>query len=216
LGLKFLNSLTSRLSGREHEYLLSAESYCPPLILSVKAHHHTPERMSKMIQNLERVRYFFGKLMSVEDFQEEQSYFLNRLRRHNRFLHGWGVIAGLDVSISKSNEVVVSAGHAIDCTGNEIAVPEPILIPVCTKKGTLYVAIQYQELQVSPEPTGEGVEFSRIRESAEVVRLELNPAAQHRGIGPRTPGCGQPHPLCLAKLTWSQSNLQLRKIRNRA
>lgn len=51
--------------------------------------------MSKMIQNLERVRYFFGKLISVEDFQEEQSYFLNHLRRRNRFLHGWGVIAGL-------------------------------------------------------------------------------------------------------------------------
>jgi hypothetical protein len=37
-----------------------------------------------MIQDLEQVRYFFGKLMSVEDFQEEQAYFLNRLRRHNR------------------------------------------------------------------------------------------------------------------------------------
>ena len=120
------------------------------------------------------------------------------------------------MSISKSNEVVISAGLAIDCAGNEIAVPEPIRIPVCTVKGTLYVAIQYQELEVSPEPPGEGVEFSRIREGAEVVLLELNPAAKQRGIGPRTPGCGKAHPLYLAKLTWSQSKLQLRKIRNEA
>lgn len=169
-----------------------------------------------MIQNLERVRYFLGKLMSAEDFQEEQSYFLNRLRRHNRFMHGWGVIAGLEVSLSKSNEVVVSAGLAIDCAGNEIAVPETVRLPICTMKGTLYVAIQYQELLVSPEPTGEDVEFSRIREGAEVVLLALNPAAKHRGIGPRTPGCGQAHPLCLAKLTWRQSKLHLQKIRNRS
>ncbi len=169
-----------------------------------------------MIENLERVRYFFGKLMSLEDFDAEQSYFVNRLRRHNRFLHGWGVIAGLEVSISKANEVVVSAGLAIDCAGNEIAVPEPVSIPFCSTEGTLHVAIQYHELEVSPVPAAEGVEFSRIRDGAEVVLLEANPGAKHRGMEPGTPGCGQAHPLCLAKLTWRQSKWQLRKVKNGA
>lgn len=166
-----------------------------------------------MIQSLERARYFIGKVMSVEDLQQEQSYLLNRMRRHNRFLHGWGVVAGLEVSISKGNEVVVAAGLAIDCAGNEIAVPEPVRVPICATDGTLYVAIRYQELDVRPLPASEGAEFSRIREGAEASLLEGNPGAKHRGIGPGTPGCGQAHPLCLAKLTWRQSKWQLRKVK---
>ena len=170
--------------------------------------------MTKMIQNLERVRYFFGKLLSAEDLQEEQSYLLNRLRRHNRFMHGWGVVAGLEVSISPGNEVVIGAGLAIDCAGNEIAIPEPVRITVSATEGTLYVAVRYQELDVRPVPVAEGVEFSRIREGAEAVLLEANPGARHTGAGPRTPGCGQAHPLWLAKLTWRQSEWQVRRVTN--
>ena len=169
-----------------------------------------------MVQNLQRVRYFFGKLLTVDDFQEEQSYFLNRLRRHNRFLHGWGVVSGLGVSVSKANEVVVSAGLAIDCAGNEIALAEPGRIPLVAAKGTLHVAIRYREQEVCPVPTGDGVEASRIREGAEVVILDVNPGTGHRGIGPGTPGCGLAHLLCLAKLTWHQSRWQLRKVKNSA
>jgi hypothetical protein len=166
-----------------------------------------------MVQNLERVRYFFGKLLSVEDFQDEQSYFLNRLRRHNRFLHGWGVVSGLEVSLTKANEVVVSAGLAIDCAGNEIAASAPVRISLAPGKGTLYVAIRYQEREAGQVPAGNGVEFSRIREGAEVVLLAVNPGIGHRGVGPGTPGCGQVHPLCLAKLTRHRSRWQLRKVK---
>jgi hypothetical protein len=169
-----------------------------------------------MVQNLERVRYFFGKLLSVEDFRDEQSYFLDRLRRHNRFLHGWGVVSGLGVSLSKANELVVSTGLAIDCAGNEIAFAEPVRTPLVAAKGTLHVAIRYQEQEVCPVPTGDGVEASRIREGAEVVILDVNPGTGHRGIGPGTPGCGQAHPLCLAKLTWHRCRWQLRKVKNEA
>ena len=164
-----------------------------------------------MVQNLERVRYFFGKLLSVDEFQEEQSYFLNRLRRHNRFLHGWGVVGGLDVSVSRDNEVVVSAGLAIDCAGNEIVVAEPVCIPLGAGKGTRYVAIRYKEQEVRPAPAGTETEHSRIREAAEVLALDVNPGTGHRGIGPGTPGCGQAHPLCLAKLTRLRSRWKLRR-----
>ena len=169
-----------------------------------------------MVQNLERVRYFFGKLLSVDDFKDEQSYFLNRLRRHNRFLHGWGVVSGLGVSLSKGNEVVVLAGLATDCAGNEIALAEPVRIPLAAGKGPLYVAIRYQEQEVGPVPAGNELEYSRIREGAEVVVLEVHPGTGHRGIGPGTPGCGQAHPLCLAKLTWHRSRWHLRKVNGSA
>jgi hypothetical protein len=41
---------------------------------------------------LERVRYFPRQLITADDMRAEQEFFLNKMRRHNRFLHGWGVV----------------------------------------------------------------------------------------------------------------------------
>ena len=63
-----------------------------------------------------RVRYFTGQLLSASDLQTEQQYFRDKLRRHNRFLHGPGVVAGLELSVSQegtSSCVVVSPGYGI-------------------------------------------------------------------------------------------------------
>ena len=45
----------------------------------------------------ERNRYFYGKLLSVEDFETEQKYFNDKRRTINRFLFGSGVVCGLGV-----------------------------------------------------------------------------------------------------------------------
>lgn len=45
----------------------------------------------------ERNRYFYGKLLSVEDFETEQKYFNDKRRTVNRFLFGSGVVCGLGV-----------------------------------------------------------------------------------------------------------------------
>ena len=52
---------------------------------------------TKDTNRLERVRYFPRQLMTAEDMRTEQAYFVERLRRHNRLLHGWGIICGLQV-----------------------------------------------------------------------------------------------------------------------
>jgi hypothetical protein len=82
-----------------------------------------------IIGSLERIRFFASRLLTTDDLDREQAYFLARSRRHNRFLHGWGVVAGLEVGVSEANEVVVAPGLAIDCAGNEIAVEECVRIP---------------------------------------------------------------------------------------
>jgi hypothetical protein len=69
---------------------------------------------------LERVNYFQGQLLSVADLQVEQEYFLARLRRHNRYMLGWGVVSGLTVTTASSTEFIVEPGLAVDCVGNEI------------------------------------------------------------------------------------------------
>ena len=42
-----------------------------------------------------RLRYFPGQLMTADDMRAEQEFLLKKARRHNRFLHGWGVTCGL-------------------------------------------------------------------------------------------------------------------------
>src|ERR1700719_3471012 len=44
-----------------------------------------------------RLRYFYGRMLSAEDFQTEQNFFREKLKLHNRCLHGYGVVCGLRV-----------------------------------------------------------------------------------------------------------------------
>jgi hypothetical protein len=76
-----------------------------------------------------RPKYFSGQLLTAEDFEAEQSYFLRGRRSDNRQLHGWGVVCGLGVRPSGSGGVVVEPGLAIDGLGREIVVPDPREMP---------------------------------------------------------------------------------------
>jgi|SRR5215211_7418414 len=76
-----------------------------------------------------RLGYLSGRLLAAEDFESEQSYFLDRGRSGNRHLHGWGVVRGLGVSPSAGGGVIVEPGLAIDGLGREIVVPEPRQMP---------------------------------------------------------------------------------------
>jgi hypothetical protein len=44
---------------------------------------------------LDRLQYFYGQLLGARDLQVEQSYFREKLKLHNRRLHGYGVVCGL-------------------------------------------------------------------------------------------------------------------------
>jgi hypothetical protein len=80
----------------------------------------------------ERPRYYARQLMTDEIMRLEQRYFLDRMRRHNRLMHGWGVACGAQVCISstcKTNgagsnpwEVVVKPGYILGPYGDEIVI----------------------------------------------------------------------------------------------
>ena len=81
--------------------------------------------------SVERNRYFTGKPMAARDFTDEQEYFLSRNRLHNRLLHGWGVVCGLQVGYHPRREcrdrwIVVTGGIALDCCGRELILPRRI------------------------------------------------------------------------------------------
>jgi hypothetical protein len=72
---------------------------------------------------LHRLNYFPRQLMTADDMRLEQEYFLEKLRRHNRFLHGSGVVCGLEVCIIEKLNISISPGYALDPYGNEIYIP---------------------------------------------------------------------------------------------
>jgi len=86
-----------------------------------------------------RLSYFDGMLLTEQDFMEEQVYFREKLKLHNR-LHGAGVVWGLclrkgciKVDSEEITKVFIDAGVALDCAGNEIVVCQDFRIPLDEK-----------------------------------------------------------------------------------
>lgn len=158
-------------------------------------------------KQLERPNYFHGKLLTAADFEQEQRYHIERARRSNRLLHGWGIVSGLDVKVENGDTVVVTPGFALDCAGNEVALAVPVRITLANLTGKHYITICYAEVAVDPLPSIEGTsEHSRTREAATVALSCINPAADHRGMLAGTPGCGHAHALCIAALSRRDTN----------
>ena len=79
---------------------------------------------------LERPRYFPRQLITPVEMTLEQTYFRDKLRRHNRLLHGWGVVCGAEVCAVRNAEgngwepwkVRVQSGYALAPMGDEISI----------------------------------------------------------------------------------------------
>ncbi len=98
-------------------------------------------------RGLQRVHYFAGMLLGIEDFRAEQDYFRSRLKRRNLVL-GSGILAGLDISIGGSAaapQVVIAPGLAVDPKGEEICVDTPYALALPTQGTSLLALINYLE-----------------------------------------------------------------------
>ncbi|TDF97133.1 hypothetical protein [Paenibacillus piri] len=106
----------------------------------------------------ERNRYFYGKLLTVRDFESEQKYFNDKRRMMNRLLHGVGVITGLQVIAVDDKSVSVEMGAAIDALGREIIVSSPVTLKLSMMDGftnneyakNVYLCIAYDEKGKEP------------------------------------------------------------------
>jgi hypothetical protein len=93
----------------------------------------------------ERPRYYARQLITPDDLTLEQDYFRDRLRRHNRLLHGWGVVCGAQVCLvpEKTDEqtgnsfkpwiVMVKPGYALGPYGDEITLDCPRIVDLRTQ-----------------------------------------------------------------------------------
>jgi hypothetical protein len=95
--------------------------------------------------NFEKNKYFYGKLMTVRDFEAEQEYFDGKRYLINRLLHGTGIVCGFEKVevLIKENEPLkinfVDGGMALTCCGHEIVVPSGTQKRILDEKGELVI-----------------------------------------------------------------------------
>jgi hypothetical protein len=148
----------------------------------------------------ERPCFFPGKLLTTEDLAQEQHYVREKQKLHNRSLHGFGVVSGLNVA-TQSGGIVVNPGIALDCAGNEIVIETPQTFCPPPQSGSgAYLSIRFTEECIDPVITTSGTEASTIREGFELLVTTDNRNAGHRHARGRWLACGQAHPLTLARL----------------
>jgi len=126
---------------------------------------------------IERVRYFPRQLLTADDMRAEQEYIREKLRQHNRHLHGWGVVCGCTVEVvtdAKNWQVRVCPGYVVGPQGDGIWISDCIDVdltagakdqpcsvrwpcppvgempPAADGSVTAYIAIRYTECYSRP------------------------------------------------------------------
>jgi hypothetical protein len=74
------------------------------------------------------LHYRFGMLLGVDDFETAQGYALGKMRLHNAWLHGAGVIWGLGVAFGDDDELAVAPGLAVDGAGRELYLDSKVCV----------------------------------------------------------------------------------------
>jgi hypothetical protein len=128
--------------------------------------------------SLERTRFFPRQLITPDDLIQDQIYFREKNRRHNRLIHGWGIVCGAQVRPGKQEcEVIIEPGYILGPYGDEIYIDREITVNLCQEGvdgnvlspcgenldpwcsnvqvdrpsgQSLYIAIRYAECQTRP------------------------------------------------------------------
>lgn len=88
------------------------------------------------LTNRERVRYFSRQLLTADDMRAEQEYFREKQRQHNRLLHGWGVVCGMEVMKPEGGDpdwqVTVGPGSVVTPQGDDLLLSEKVKFDIKT------------------------------------------------------------------------------------
>jgi hypothetical protein len=94
----------------------------------------TREAAPTLVDPFYALRTHFGMLLGVEDFELIRSYHLGKMRLHNAWLHGAGVVWGMNVHFQPDGELRVDEGLALDVAGHELNLD----VPACLDVGAWY------------------------------------------------------------------------------
>jgi hypothetical protein len=144
----------------------------------------------------ERPRYYARQLVTPEDLTLDQDYFRAKLRRHNLFLHGWGVVCGARVVNAGPSDnptkwkAIVKRGYILGPFGDEIWIEKDICLDVrtrCTPSSTpAGDACGCVEPEPVPDVPPERLQFIAVRYKEDKTRLVRVPLG---GCGCDTTAC---------------------------
>jgi hypothetical protein len=141
------------------------------------------------------LRYHFGMLLGVDDFETEQAYHRAKMRMHNAWLHRAGVVWGFDVKVDRDHgEIRVTPGLALDAAGHELHLEADACINVSDwfdkhekdagfdlkrEKFDLHVVIRFKACLTRQVPAllepcenaSTGTAYSRVFETIEILLL---------------------------------------------
>lgn len=105
----------------------------------------------------EKNRYYYGKMLTSEDFTAEQHYIDGKRTFLNRMVLGEGILCGLQVYNLDDLSVLVESGAAIDGEGREIVIKESSVYRLTALKGyedihseKASLCLRYREEEINP------------------------------------------------------------------
>lgn len=88
-----------------------------------------------------------GQPITAADLRAEQEYQRAMQWQHNRLLHGYGIVVGLEVMVQENEDggagVVISPGYALDGWGRELVVPEPLTLSLPRDRRDVSVYVRH-------------------------------------------------------------------------
>lgn len=139
-----------------------------------------------------RNRFYCGKLLTSNDFRDEQGYFNNKRHFLNKMLFGSGVISGFKTYAVDDTTLMIESGVAIDSLGREVVLEKSVVKKLSTIDGfenvrsnKLKLYIEYAEKEINPmyalvkNDEGKEYEYNRIVEG---VRLFVQDADESERI----------------------------------
>src|SRR5262249_25020509 len=144
------------------------------------------ERVEKKEQpkGFKRINFFKGFLTTEKDWNEAESYHVEKRKLHNRLLHAPGVVQGYQgelrvVARARGDlSVEVQPGYAIDGEGNDLILwdatikninPEEYRLPQ-----TIYIVLRFAEELTNSIAYKENLEYKGHRRIQEQARVELS------------------------------------------
>jgi len=121
-----------------------------------------------IIETEARPDYYHGQLLEEADFKAEQDFHVDARLRHNREVHGWGIVSGCTVERKSSGSVLLNAGVAISPDGHEIILPNAQEIDLKTFKARDRVRIAFVYKEVESKREQNRREFTTVVSVTEV------------------------------------------------
>ncbi len=145
--------------------------------------------MSEKNISFTRNNYYFGKLLSVADFELEQSYIINKINLSNKLLLKTGIVSGLKVKSldTMQQKIVVEPGVCVDSEGRIMIVHDEIIQNLSDIKGydidresdQIFLSLKYKEFSQGEayalDDSSNNIEtFNHIIESYELVLIDID------------------------------------------